>query len=123
MLHLHGELIRSFSIGNARIAGMADDLELDSNRYSIALIVFFVSYVVFEVPSNLILTRVRPSRYLPGIMFLWGAVTIGMGFTPSYEALVGFRFVMGMLEAGFAPGILMLLSSWYKKEEQSKSSY
>jgi MFS family permease len=96
------------------------DLDLDSNRYSIVLVVFFVSYVVFEVPSNMILTRVRPSLYLPGIMCCWGAVTIGMGFTPNYHSLIAFRFVMGVFEAGFAPGILMLLSSWYKKEEQSK---
>lgn len=99
---------------------MDKDLNLDSNKYSIALTVFFVSYVVFEVPSNMILTRTRPSRYLATIMFLWGAVTVGMAFTPSYGAFVAFRFVMGLLESGFAPGILMILSSWYRKEEQSK---
>lgn len=53
-------------------------------------------------------------------MICWGTVTIGMGFTPSYNALIGFRFVMGVFEAGFAPGVLLLISSWYKKEEQSK---
>lgn len=117
LVHL---LTRDCSIGNAKIAGMDKDLNLDSNRYSIALTVFFVSYVVFEVPSNMILTRTRPSRYLATIMFLWGAVTVGMAFTPSYGAFVAFRFVMGLLESGFAPGILMILSSWYRKEEQSK---
>jgi MFS family permease len=110
----------SNSIGNARIAGMDVDLALDSSRYSIALVVFFVGYVVFEVPSNMILTRVRPSLYIPGLMCTWGAVTIGMAFTPTYEALVGFRIVMGVLESGFAPGVLLIISSWYKKEEQSK---
>lgn len=53
-------------------------------------------------------------------MMLWGAVTIGMAFSPNYRALVGFRFVMGLLESGFAPGVLVLLSSWYRKEEQGK---
>ncbi|EXK43693.1 hypothetical protein FOMG_02626 [Fusarium oxysporum f. sp. melonis 26406] len=85
------------NIGNAKIAGMDKDLNLDSNKYSIVLVVFFVGYVVFEVPSNMILTRTRPSRYLPGIIIL-----------------------MGVLESGFAPGVLLLLSSWYKSEEQSK---
>ncbi|KAJ4250235.1 hypothetical protein NW762_012050 [Fusarium torreyae] len=108
------------SIGNAKIAGMDKDLNLDSNKYSIVLVVFFVGYVVFEVPSNMILTRTRPSRYLPAIMFMWGGVTIGMAFTPSYKALVGLRVLMGILESGFAPGVLLLLSSWYKSEEQSK---
>jgi MFS family permease len=99
---------------------MDKDLGLDSNRYSIALIAFFISYVIFEVPSNMILSRTRPSIYLATIMFLWGGVTIGMAFSPNYQALVALRFVMGILESGFAPGILMVLSSWYKKEEQSK---
>lgn len=53
-------------------------------------------------------------------MICWGSITIGMGFTPSYNALIAFRFVMGVFEAGFAPGVLLLISSWYKKEEQSK---
>jgi MFS family permease len=109
------------SVGNAKIAGMDVDLKLDSNRYSIVLVVFFIGYVVFEVPSNMVLTWMgRPSIYLPGIMALWGAVTVGMAFVPTYEALIGFRVVMGSLESGFAPGVLLLLSSWYKKKEQSK---
>ncbi|KAM3525308.1 hypothetical protein MY4038_007353 [Beauveria bassiana] len=99
---------------------MDKDLGLDSNKYSIALRVFFVSYVVIEVPSNMILTRNRPSRHLATIMFLWGGVTVGMAFTPNYGAFVAFRFLMGVLESGYAPGILMILPSWYRKEEQSR---
>ncbi|KAL2845092.1 major facilitator superfamily domain-containing protein [Aspergillus pseudodeflectus] len=108
------------NIGNARVAGMDVDLDLDSNRYSIALVVFFIGYVVFEVPSNMLLARIRPSIYLPSIMFAWGVVTIGMAFVKDYKGLIGFRVAMGILEAGFAPGMLLLLNSWYKKAEQSK---
>lgn len=56
------------NIGNAKVAGMDKDLGLDSNQYSVILIVFFVTYVVFEVPSNLILSKTRPSVFLPVIM-------------------------------------------------------
>ncbi|KAI1334115.1 major facilitator superfamily domain-containing protein [Xylariaceae sp. FL0016] len=108
------------NIGNAKIAGMADDLNLDSSRYSISLVVFFIGYVLCEVPSNMILARTKPSVFLPTIMTLWGLVTVGMGFVPNYEGLVGLRVVVGILEAGFAPGVLLMLSSWYKKSEQSK---
>ncbi|QPC69314.1 hypothetical protein HYE68_000066 [Fusarium pseudograminearum] len=108
------------NIGNAKIAGMDKDLNLNSNKYSVVLVVFFVGYVLFEVPSNMILTRSRPSRYLPAIMFIWGGVTIGMAFAPNYESLIGLRVLMGILESGFAPGVLLLLSSWYKHKEQSK---
>ena len=68
----------------------------------------------------MILARTRPSIFLPSIMFLWGCVTIGMGFIHSYKELIGIRVIVGILEAGFAPGVLLLLSSWYKKEEQAK---
>lgn len=53
-------------------------------------------------------------------MFIWGILTIGMGFVPSYQGLLGFRIAIGCVEAGFAPGVLLLLSSWYKRDEQSK---
>ena len=112
--HLH------YSIGNAKTAGMTDDLDMDSTKYSIALTVFFVGYVVFEVPSNMILARTRPSVFLPTIMFLWGCVTIAMAWVPNYKALIGLRILVGVLEAGFAPGVLLTLSSWYKPNEQAK---
>lgn len=68
----------------------------------------------------MILARTKPSIFLPTIMFLWGCVTIAMGWVPDYQTLVGLRVVVGVLEAGFAPGVLLLLSSWYKPNEQSK---
>ncbi|KAI4169412.1 MAG: hypothetical protein LQ343_005716 [Gyalolechia ehrenbergii] len=108
------------NIGNAKIAGLQDDLHLSSGQYSICLIVFFISYVIFEVPSNLILSKSRPSIFLPTIMILWGAVTCCMAAVKSYRQLVALRFLVGVLEAGFAPGVLLILSSWYKREEQSK---
>ncbi|KAI4100192.1 MAG: hypothetical protein LQ339_005598 [Xanthoria mediterranea] len=108
------------NIGNAKIAGMQDDLRLSSGQYSISLIVFFISYVIFEVPSNLILSKSRPSIFLPAIMILWGIVTCCMAAVQSYQQLVALRFLVGILEAGFAPGVLLILSSWYKREEQSK---
>lgn len=101
------------NIGNAKIAGMADDLKLTSNQYSISLIVFFITYVLFEVPSNLILSRTRPSVFLPIIMILWGIVTCCMALVKDYKHLVALRLLVGILEAGFAPGILLIISSWW----------
>jgi MFS family permease len=123
------------SIGNAKIAGMATDLGLTSNQYSISLIVFFgvcletdtwpiltpgVTYVFFEAPSNMLLARIKPSLYLPAIMIIWGALTCVMAAIHDFKHLVVLRIFVGVFEAGFAPGILLLLSSWYKREEQSK---
>jgi len=99
---------------------MADDLKLTSNQYSIALVVFFVTYVVFEPPSNMLLVRFKPSIYLPAIMIIWGALTCVMAAIHDFNHLVALRVLVGVFEAGFAPGILLIISSWYKKEEQSK---
>lgn len=98
---------------------MADDLHLTSSQYSVALVVFFVTYVFFEAPSNMILVRSRPSVYLPTIMVIWGGLTCCMAAIKTYHHLVVLRIFVGMLEAGFAPGILLIISSWYKRTEQS----
>jgi MFS family permease len=108
------------SIGNAKIAGMADDLHLTSSQYSVILVVFFVGYVVFEPPSNMVLVRTRPSLYLPAIMAIWGVLTCVMATVQSYHHLIILRVFVGIAEAGFAPGILLIISSWYKRDEQSK---
>ncbi|KAF2624567.1 MFS general substrate transporter [Macroventuria anomochaeta] len=108
------------NIGNAKIAGMADDLKLTSDEYSIALVVFFVTYVAFEPGSNMVLVRWKPSLYLPMIMAIWGALTCVMAAINHFHHLVVLRIFVGVFEAGFAPGILLIISSWYKRDEQSK---
>ncbi|KAL4747041.1 hypothetical protein BDW72DRAFT_197099 [Aspergillus terricola var. indicus] len=108
------------NIGNAKVAGMSDDLGLTSSQYSIVLVVFFIGYVVFEPPSNMILVRSRPSLYLPAIMCLWGILTCIMSVVQHYHHLIVLRVFIGIVEAGFAPGILLIIASWYKRKEQSR---
>ncbi|WYZ35474.1 hypothetical protein EsH8_X_000121 [Colletotrichum jinshuiense] len=108
------------NIGNAKIAGMADDINLSSSQYSIVLIVFFIGYVLFEPPSNMILVRTRPSLYLPFIMAVWGVLTCIMAVVKDYHHLVILRVFVGIMESGFAPGILLIISSWYRRAEQSR---
>ncbi|KAI8229275.1 hypothetical protein K4K54_001608 [Colletotrichum sp. SAR 10_86] len=108
------------NIGNAKIAGMADDIGLSSSQYSIVLVVFFIGYVLFEPPSNMILVRARPSLYLPFIMALWGVLTCIMSVVKEYHHLIVLRVFVGIMESGFAPGILLIISSWYRRGEQSR---
>ena len=97
---------------NAKTGGLEDDFNLTSNQYSVVLLIFFVSYVIFEIPSNLILTRVRPSLYLSGLAVAWGGIAACMAATNNWRQLAGVRFALGVIEAGFAPGIAFYLSSW-----------
>ncbi|KAI1257576.1 hypothetical protein MGN70_000619 [Eutypa lata] len=108
------------NVGNAKIAGMDHDLGLESAQYSVILVVFFVGYVVFEPPSNMILVRTRPSIYLPILMTCWGVLTCLMSIAQTYHHLIVLRIFVGVLESGFAPGILLIISSWYKRNEQSR---
>ncbi|MCJ1418312.1 hypothetical protein MMC32_004659 [Xylographa parallela] len=92
------------NIGNARIQGLEKSLNMQGNNYNIALFVFFIPYILFEVPSNIILRKVAPSTWLSFIMLCWGIVTTCMGLTKSYAGLVVCRFLLGFFEAGFVPG-------------------
>jgi fucose permease len=60
------------NIGNAKIQGLTEDLHMQAQDYNIALFVFFIPYILFEVPSNIILKKVAPSTWLSAIMVLWG---------------------------------------------------
>ncbi|OAA69694.1 Major facilitator superfamily domain, general substrate transporter [Cordyceps fumosorosea ARSEF 2679] len=115
MLAVYPELI-----GNAREAGMAKDLNLTSSNYSLAVSIFFIGYLLLEVPSNMILSRTRPSLFLPGLMIVWGGMVIAYVGVDTKDHLIALRFCLGLVEAGFFPGVLLLLSSWYKKSELAR---
>lgn len=106
------------NIGNAKIQGMIADLHMTgAHDYNIALFIFFIPYVLFEMPSNLILKRVRPSVWLSGIMVLWGIATMGQGLVRTKGGLIAMRFLLGLFEAGLYPGCLYLISMYYKRFE------
>ncbi|OZJ04351.1 hypothetical protein BZG36_02360, partial [Bifiguratus adelaidae] len=105
------------NIGNAKIAGLQTDLGLEGTQMNTAISMFFVSYIVFQIPNNLLLKRLRPSVWLPTIIIIWSAAALGMGFVKNFGALVGCRLVLGAAEAGFTPGIMYYLTFWYTKKE------
>ena len=98
------------NIGNARIQGLEADLDMARSDYSIALFTFFIIYVLFEVLCNLLLNKIRPSVFLSTIVGCCGVITIGQGLTKSFGGLVVCRVLIGLLEAGFVPGCVYLIS-------------
>lgn len=79
------------TVGNAKVAGMNQDLKLTGTQYNIALTVFFFPYALLEIPSNMVLKVMRPSLWL-GIMILaWGTVMTLMGLVKNYHELAGAR--------------------------------
>ena len=76
---------------------------------------FFITYVVFQPPSTIIVRKLGPRLHMSIIVILWGACMIGMGFSPDWQSLAGLRLVLGVLEAGFFPSMVYLLSTWYTR--------
>lgn len=105
------------NIGNANIEGLSDDLHLTPDQYNWCLTVFFFTYAAFEVPSNLMLKKLRPSRWLPTIMVAWGVVMTLMGIVRSYHGLLATRIFLGVAEAGLFPGVAYYLTMWYCRHE------
>ncbi|KAL5478625.1 hypothetical protein ACEPAI_2810 [Sanghuangporus weigelae] len=105
---------------NAKLAGLVEELELDGNKYNIALVSdhFFIPYCLFECPANLVLKKFRPSRWLPGITIVWGTVMTLMGLVKTYPQLVGTRVCLGVAEAGLFPGVVYYLTFWYPRYMQ-----
>ncbi|GAA6015269.1 hypothetical protein JCM11491_000993 [Sporobolomyces phaffii] len=114
-------LIDRTNISVARVAGMAKDLKLTvGERYSIITLVFFVPYIIFELPSNLLIRKVGPRILLSAITIAWGAVMLGMAFVTDWTQLVACRVLLGLLESGFFPGCVFLISCWYTRHELQK---
>ncbi|KAI0672890.1 major facilitator protein [Trametes maxima] len=108
------------NISNATLFNLKQDLKLTRNQFNTALVVFFVPFVLFEIPSNILLKRFGPHVWLPLCMLLFGLITILQGFTQSFGGLVTARFFLGLAEAGFLPGCCYLITMWYKREEVQK---
>lgn len=104
---------------------LADELHDDLQNYgAYTLQVYFVPYILFEVPSNMVFRKLNPAYYLSFLMFSWSIINMCMGFVTSYEGLVVLRFFLGAFEAGVMPGIVYLTSMYYKRHEfQTRMSF
>ena len=105
------------NIGNARLAGFEADLSLKGYDYNIVLSVFYISYILFEIPSNMACKWIGPGWYIPSITLGFGIASFGTAFVTNMQAAIGVRFTLGVLEAGMLPGIAYYMSRWYRRSE------
>ncbi|GAA5999145.1 uncharacterized protein JCM10292_001622 [Rhodotorula paludigena] len=114
-------LIDRTNISIARTVGMGRDLALTvGERYSIITCLFFVPYIIFEIPANLLIRKIGPRNQLATVTVGWGAVMLGMGWLTSWEQLAVCRVLLGLLESAFFPGCAYLIATWYKRYETAK---
>jgi MFS family permease len=99
------------NIGYAKLQ-MVGDLHLTETSYGLGASLFFIGYLLFEIPANLLLARVGARVWFARIMVSWGLVTLALAFTQSATMFYVLRFLLGALEAGFFPGVLFVLTLW-----------
>lgn len=102
-LYLLSFLDRS-NVGNARIEGLATDLHITGNEYLFGLTIFFIGYVLFEVPAQIVLKLWTPRMWLPTITVAWGIVATLIGVVQNKAGFFAIRFFLGVTEAGLFPG-------------------
>lgn len=100
---------------------MNADLGLTASMYGLGVGMFYISYIIFEIPSNVIMTRVGARRWIARIMISWGIVSACMALVNTPTQLYVMRFLLGMAEAGFAPGIIYYISCWFPKSNRARA--
>ncbi|KAF2642332.1 MFS general substrate transporter [Massarina eburnea CBS 473.64] len=108
------------NIATARLGTLEKDIGLVGTQYNTVISVFFAGYILTQIPTNMVLNKIRPSIFLPVIMCAWAIVSGATGAVQNYGGMVALRFVLGFVEAPFFPGALYLFSSWYTKKELAK---
>jgi MFS family permease len=99
---------------------MLNDLHFSEAVYGAGAGVFFIGYLLFEVPSNLILLKVGARRWIARIMVTWGLISAAMMFVTTPTSFYVMRFLLGVAEAGFIPAILLYLTYWFPASRRSK---
>ena len=106
------------NIGFAKLQ-MQQDIGISDAVYGLGAGIFFLGYVMFEVPSNLLLARIGARRTISRIMVLWGLTSASMLFVQGEWSFYVLRFMLGVFEAGFAPGMIFYLTYWYSQSRMA----
>ncbi|KAF5568784.1 allantoate permease [Fusarium phyllophilum] len=105
------------SITQARLYGLQEDTHVKGATYQTAISIFSAGYIMMQLPSTMIMTKMQPHIFLPGCIILWACVSACTAATSSPAGLLIVRFILGIVEAPFFPGAIYYLSTWYTKEE------
>ncbi|KAH8722354.1 MFS transporter [Phaeosphaeriaceae sp. PMI808] len=105
------------NVSNARLAGLQKDLHMNDTMWNTGISTFYVGYLIGQLPGNLWLAKADPRWLLPSMMMAWSIGTICMPAMTSGAGFAVCRFFIGLAEAPFFPGITLMTSSWYTKEE------
>ncbi|KAK7747414.1 hypothetical protein SLS53_001669 [Cytospora paraplurivora] len=107
------------NISNALTSTITEDIGVTTNQINVGTALLSAGIVILEIPSNIMLQRIGPHRWLSGQIIAWGLVALFQNFMTSYAGYLVTRIILGLCESGFIPGSLYTLSTWYKRDETS----
>jgi D-galactonate transporter len=107
------------NVGFAKLQ-MQQDLSLSDTAFGFGAGVFFIGYFFFEVPANVILRKLGARRWLGPIMMVWGLVSASMIFTRGEIGFYALRFLLGVVESGFFPGVILYLTFWFPSRQRAR---
>jgi ACS family tartrate transporter-like MFS transporter len=108
------------NIGIAALT-MNQDLAITSQQFGLLTGIFFIGYFLFEVPSNLMLHKIGARIWITRILISWGVIATLTGFVHNVHQLYWARFLLGLAEAGYVPGVYLYLTYWFPKREQARA--
>ena len=108
------------NIGFAALT-MNKELAITSQQFGLLVGIFFFGYFIFEIPSNLMLHKIGARIWIARILISWGIVAMLTGFVQNVSQLYVARFVLGLAEAGYFPGIVLYLTYWFRQREQAQA--
>ena len=108
------------NIGFAALT-MNKELGITSQQFGLLAGIFFLGYFIFEVPSNLLLYKIGAQIWIARILISWGTVAVLTGFVQTVHQLYLARFLLGLAEAGYGPGVLLYLTYWFRRQEQAQA--
>lgn len=120
MLCYLGAYLDRVNVGFAKLQ-MLNDLHFSETIYGIGAGIFFLGYFLFEVPSNIILHKVGARNWLARIMLTWAAISASFLFVKTPTTFYVLRFLLGVAEAGFAPGVILYLTYWFPAARRAKA--
>ncbi|KAI9254053.1 major facilitator superfamily domain-containing protein [Sporodiniella umbellata] len=117
-MYLFSSLDRS-SLGNAVLDNFEEDVGITPDQFNTCVTIFYAGFLLFQIPSNILLKKFTAKRWLPFLMFLWGSIACLHATVHGYARLLVLRFFLGFFEAGFFPGVIYFLTLFYKKNEMA----
>ncbi|EMR09935.1 hypothetical protein PNEG_01694 [Pneumocystis murina B123] len=106
------------NIGNARLSGLEKELRISEKQFKFSLTILFIPYILMDIPSNLIMKKIKPNIWLPSLVVSFGIIGTFQGLIKDVNGLYISRFFLGLASGGVLPGVILYLSGWYKPRER-----